>query len=52
MNIKYSVFVFCFIICQFKAHEIILEKIESAFGEDNKFLSFDGLRIKKINRTR
>ena len=52
MKIKYTLLVFCFIISQFKAHEIILEKIENAFGEDNKFLSFDGLRVKKFNRTR
>ena len=28
-----------------------MEKIESAFGDDDKVLSFDGLRVKKFNRT-
>jgi hypothetical protein len=32
-------------------YEVILEKIESAFGEDDKTLAFESLRVKKFNRT-
>ena len=39
------------IILQICCHEIIFEKIENAFGDDNDFLVFDGLRVKKFNRT-
>ena len=52
MTIKFTLLVFCFIISQFKAHEIILERVETAFGKDDKVLVYDGLRVKKFNRTR
>ena len=39
-------------IQQIHAHELILEKVENALGDDNNFLTFDGLRVKKFNRTR
>lgn len=32
-------------------YEIILERVESAFGKDDKILSYDSIRIKKFNRT-
>lgn len=37
---------------QIKAHEVIVEKFENPFGDDNDFLTFEGLRVKKFNRTR
>lgn len=32
-------------------YEIILERVETAFGENDKTIVFDTLRIKKFNRT-
>lgn len=32
-------------------YEIILERIEPAFGDDDKVVKFDTLRIQKVNRS-
>lgn len=32
-------------------YEIIVEKLENAFGKNDKFVYFDSLRVKKFNRT-
>jgi hypothetical protein len=32
-------------------YEITLERFEGAFGDEDKLLNLDGLRIKKFNRT-
>ena len=34
------------------AYEVIFEKIEASSLDEDKVLAFDGLRIKKFNRTR
>ena len=38
------------ILLQIVSYEIILERIENAF-KDDKFVTFEGLRVKKFNRT-
>lgn len=32
-------------------HEIVIDRIETAFGDDDKVVRFDTLRVKKFNRT-
>jgi len=32
-------------------YEIIVESIETALGDQDKFVSFETLRVKKFNRT-
>ncbi|CAO1349063.1 unnamed protein product [Diamesa tonsa] len=54
MKFKYIIILFCFIICEKvtnAAYEITIEKIETLLGDDDKIVTFDGLRVKKYNRT-
>jgi hypothetical protein len=32
-------------------YEVIIERVENAFGADDKFCTLDTLRVKKYNRT-
>lgn len=32
-------------------YEIVFDRIESAWGDDDKFVKFETLRVKKYNRT-
>lgn len=36
---------------QTSCHELTLERIESALGAEDNVMSFEGLRVKKFNRT-
>jgi hypothetical protein len=43
-----------FFVCYSSAsskYEVIMERFEGAFGENEKMMNVDGLRIKKFNRT-
>lgn len=48
-----TVFVFAFVITTVKAsnYEVIFDRLETAFGEDDEVFRFESLRVRKFNRT-